>query len=54
MRHNPALGIMTQFVADSPMPVVQRVVPFWPGKGDAIYFCDQHMILMQVERMVRE
>ena len=31
---------------------IQGVVPFWPRQGDAVYFSDQHMILMHVERMV--
>src|SRR5689334_15103311 len=31
---------------------IQGVVPFGLRQGDAVYFCDQHMILMEVERMV--
>ena len=32
----------------------QGVVPFGQRQGDSVYLCDQHMILMEVERMVGE
>lgn len=32
----------------------QGVVPFGQRQGDTVYLCDQHMILMDVKRMVGE
>src|ERR1700720_1918582 len=31
---------------------IQGVVPFWLGQSDTVYLGDQHMILVDVERMV--
>ena len=32
----------------------QRVMPFWPWKGDTVDLCHQNVVLMDMERMVRE
>jgi hypothetical protein len=42
-------GLETQGTRD-----IQGVVPFWLGEGDTVYFGDQYVVLMEVERMVRK